>query len=209
MLTDFMVKECEFTQLLSESCLFIKRSGDKFVLAAIYVDDVIIAHNCDSMFQSFRSKLTSRFKCKDLDTLIRALNMEIVRTAHGGVFLSQSAYIKDILERFKEHVPLTANASELPADPKTRLYSGGSKQVRGYTPTGEYNSEEGSRDCTATVPYRELLGKLLWVSQGTRPDITYAVSQCAEFSCNPKNAHWWALKKILRYLKGTIDYGIY
>ena len=175
MLKDFMVKECGFTQLLSESCLFIKHSGDKFVIAAIYVDDVIIAHNCDSMFQSFRSKLISRFKCKDLGTLTRALNMEIVRTADGGVFLSQSAYIRDILERFKEHVSLTANASELPADPKTRLYSGGSKQVRGYTPTGEYNAEEGSRDFTATVPYRELLGALLWVSQGFRPDIAYAV----------------------------------
>jgi len=59
------------------------------------------------------------------------------------------------------------------------------------------------------VPYRELLGALLWISQGTRPDVTYAVSQCAKFSSKPKNAHWWALKKILRYLKGTADYGIH
>ena len=50
---------------------------------------------------------------------------------------------------------------------------------------------------------------LLWISQGTRPDITYAVSQCAKYSTKPKNAHWWALKKILRYLKGTSDYGIH
>lgn len=53
------------------------------------------------------------------------------------------------------------------------------------------------------------MGGLLWVSQGTRPDITYAVSQCAKYSTKPKNAHWWALKKILRYLKGTSDYGIH
>jgi hypothetical protein len=211
MLTEFMVKECGFTQLLSESCLFIKRVGDKFVVAAIYVDDIIIAYNCESIFQSFRAKLTSRFKCKDLGTLTRALNMEISRTADGGVFLSQAAYVRDVLKRFQEYVPASANSSDLPADPKIRLYAGGAKLVRGYgaETTGEHNAEEGSKDCDLTVPYRELLGALLWVSQGTRPDITYSVSQCAKFSSKPKNAHWWALKKILRYLKGTIDYGIH
>ena len=211
LLTTFLTKECGFIQLKSESCLFIKRTGDKFVLCAIYVDDIIIAYNCETMFQSFRSKLTHRFKCKDLGTLTRALNMEIVRTADGSVFLSQESYIRDVLERFKEHVPASANSSELPADPKIRLYSGGAKVAHGYNTartTGEYATEEAGKDCGVIVPYRELLGALLWVSQGTRPDITYAVSQCAKFASKPKNAHWWALKKILRYLKGTIDYGI-
>ena len=68
MLVSFMVKECGFVQLLSESCLFIKRSRDKFVLPAIYVDDIIIGYNCDSMFASFRDTITNRFKCRDLDT---------------------------------------------------------------------------------------------------------------------------------------------
>jgi hypothetical protein len=121
------------------------------------------------------------------------------------------AYVRDVLKRFKDHLPEAANPSELPADPKTRLYAGGAKLVRCFNTeaTGEHNLEEGSKDCEATVPYRELLGALLWISQGTRPDVTYAVSQCAKFSSKPKNAHWWALKKILRYLKGTADYGIH
>ena len=210
MLVSFMVKECGFVQLLSESCLFIKRTGDNFVLAAIYVDDIIIGYNCDSMFKSFRDKLMNRFKCRDLGTLTRALNMEVSRTADGGVFLSQESYVRDLLERFKEHVPANSSASELPMDPKIRLYAGGAKSVRGYGEEyAEQNAEEGSKDCAAIVPYRELLGGLLWISQGTRPDITYAVSQCSKYSTKPKNAHWWALKKILRYLKGTADYGIH
>lgn len=132
MLVSFMVKECDFVQLLSESCLFIKQTGDNFVLAAIYVDDIIIGYNCDSMFKSFRDKLMNRFKCRDLGTLTRALNMEVSRTADGGVLLSQESYVKDLLERFEEHVPANSSASELPMDPKIRLYAGGAKSVRGY-----------------------------------------------------------------------------
>ena len=210
MLTAFMVKDCGFAQLRSETCLFINRNGGLLLLVAIYVDDIIIAYNCAPMFNSFRAKLQARFKCKDLGTLTRALNMEVLRTQNGDVFLSQASYVRDVLDRFKDHLPLTANPSELPADPKTRLYAGGAKVVKSYMhdTTGERDEEEATKDCEAKVPYRELLGALLWVSQGTRPDITYAVAQCAKFSHKPKNAHWWALKKILRYLKGTVDYGI-
>ena len=68
---------------------------------------------------------------------------------------------------------------------------------------------EGAEECPGNLPYKELLGALLWLSQGTRPDIAYAVAQCAKYSQKPKKAHWWALKRILRYLKGTVEYGIH
>ena len=58
-------------------------------------------------------------------------------------------------------------------------------------------------------PYRELIGCLLWISMGTRPDVSYAVSQCAKFSADPKPEHWKACLRILRYLKGTADYGLH
>ena len=54
------------------------------MLVAIYVDDIVIAHNCGSMFRSFKDKLTRRFKCKDLGELSKVLNMGIMRTADGG-----------------------------------------------------------------------------------------------------------------------------
>jgi hypothetical protein len=57
----------------------------------------------------------------------------------------------------------------------------------------------------ATTPYREAVGSLLWVSNGTRPDIAYAVSQVAKYMTNPGQEHWVAVKRIMRYLKGTSD----
>ena len=74
--------------------------------------------------------------------------------------------------------------------------------------TGERNDVQGAVDCPGRISYKGLLGALLRLSQETRPDITYAVSQCAKFVQKPRMANWWALKRILRYLKGTVDYGI-
>lgn len=55
------------------------------------------------------------------------------------------------------------------------------------------------------VPYREVVGKLQYTSQGTRPDITFAVNTVSRYLENPGKEHWSAVKRILRYLKGTLD----
>ena len=55
------------------------------------------------------------------------------------------------------------------------------------------------------VPCREAVGSLLWLSNGTRPDISYAVSQVAKYMSDPGMEHWKAVKRILRYLKGSMD----
>jgi len=53
------------------------------------------------------------------------------------------------------------------------------------------------------IPYREVVGKLQYASQGTRPDITFTVSTISRYLANPNKEHWLATKRILRYLKGT------
>ena len=57
-------------------------------------------------------------------------------------------------------------------------------------------------------PYRNLVGALLFLMTSSRPDISFAVIQVAKFSENPSRVHWTAVKRILRYLKGTSDYSI-
>ena len=66
----------------------------------------------------------------------------------------------------------------------------------------------GTADLDATIPYRAMLGSLLWLSEGTRPEIKYIVSQLGKYAINPKEAHWSAMKRVFRYLAGTADYGI-
>ena len=55
------------------------------------------------------------------------------------------------------------------------------------------------------VPYASLVGSLIYVILCTRPDISYAVGMVSRYQSNPGKAHWKAVKRILRYLKGTMD----
>lgn len=55
------------------------------------------------------------------------------------------------------------------------------------------------------VQYREAVGSLLYASQETRPDIAHAVGIVSKYLSNPSQAHWKAVKRIMRYLKGTIN----
>lgn len=55
------------------------------------------------------------------------------------------------------------------------------------------------------VPYRELVGLLMYIANGTRPDICYAVNMLAQVASNPGRVHWEAAKRVVRYLKGTRD----
>ena len=58
--------------------------------------------------------------------------MGITRTSVGGLFLSHEAYVRDLLERFKDHVPATAHSVEIPADPKIRFHANGFEKVKKY-----------------------------------------------------------------------------
>ena len=56
--------------------------------------------------------------------------------------------------------------------------------------------------------YQQAVGCLLYLSSATRSDITLAVNNVAKFTANPTKEHWTAVKRIFRYLKGTINYGL-
>ena len=122
------------------------------MLMAMYVDDI---HQPENIWSS-KYKLTHRFKCKDQDELLKALNMGITRTADGAFFLSQESYVKDLLERFKDQVPAGVNFVELPADPKIRLDSNGSKKVKRYQVenTGEHEPTERVMECEFNSPFK-------------------------------------------------------
>ena len=56
--------------------------------------------------------------------------------------------------------------------------------------------------------YQSAVGSLLYLSVATRADIAYAVSNVAKLSANPTTRHWMAVKRIMRYLRGTTNLGL-
>eukprot|EP01031_Cornospumella_fuschlensis_P026641 gene26641-32192_t len=165
--------------------------------------------------KEWNDKLTNAFKIKDLGTLTRALNMELTRTDDGGLFVSQRLYTIDLLKKFKamdDSGKVLVNKALTPMDHRIKLSKDG--VIRSKYKSDSKIQGESSSSCEESDPippeynYRALVGALLWLSMGTRPDIAYAVSQVAKYSASPRMAHWNACKRILRYLSGTVDYGI-
>jgi len=74
-------------------------------------------------------------------------------------------------------------------------------QVKGFE-----KSTEDTKD--GDWPYRELIGALMYLAVGTRPDLANTVSRLAQFSNEPNHLHWAAAKRVLRYLAGTKDLGL-
>ena len=99
----------------------------------MYLDDLVIAGSTQKAITTFKQQITAKYDCKDWSDLDRILNMEVMRTKEGGMFLSQSLYIQDVLGRFKADMPgpsTRLNGAETPMDHRIHLHKNGSIHMR-------------------------------------------------------------------------------
>jgi hypothetical protein len=175
--------ELKFHSSKSDSSLFIYRSSSVTIFVLIYVDDIIITSSHSPAISQLISDLHSSFALKDLGPLHFFLGVEA--TWHSdGLHLSQQRYINDILT--KTNMVLVKPVST-PMAASTIL-----------------SRFEGST-MTDTALYRSTVGSLQYLSL-TRPDIAFAVNKVSQFMQEPRDTHWSAVKRILRYLKSTITH---
>jgi len=151
----------------------------------VYVDDIIIMRNSTDKIDECITRLASSFSIKDLGPLHYFLGVEVIQTA-TGLFLSQHKYIVELLERTKI---IDAKAVLTPLSTTISL-----------------NKDNGSPSTDATF-YRSVVCSLQYLSM-TRPDIAFFVNKLAQFMQRPTTTHLTALKRIMRYLKGTIFHGL-
>ena len=122
------------------------------------------------------------------------LGFQFERTADGGIFMHQESYVRDVLKRFGMSECRAVSTS---ADHHVRLCKTGAYCVEKGAPFQEGRQPQRADDTTTekstparpNASYREVIGCLLWLSMGIRPDITFAVSQCARYSSDPKPEH--------------------
>ena len=178
-----------FIRLESDHSVFVNRRTK--LVVPIYVDDLlIIGPNGSSDILRLKQALSKRFQMTDLGPCHHYLGMEVTRDRHKKTLhLSQGAYVDKILKRFGLE---NCNKTYTPMESGTRLVS-----------------DPGS---TATVQdvklYQAKVGSLIYLSTQTRFDITFAVQGLSRFNLRPGQAHMAAVKHVLRYLKGTKDWGI-
>ena len=102
---------------------------------------------------------SNKYERKDLGELDRIRNMEVTRTVNGGLFLSHSMYVKDVLKVSKDCLPTNGSkliSGETPMDKKIRLHKSGFTQLRFQHK--EIEIEKGATKCDAGIPYREVVG---------------------------------------------------
>lgn len=145
------------------------------------MDDLIITGTNEALIQRFISTLNTTFTLKDMGPLHFFLGIHINQTS-AGLTMNQSGYLNAILKR--AHMADAAPIST-PADSQSRL-----------TIDGDPFSDPRL--------YRQIVGSLQYATI-TRPDIAFAVNRVCQYMHKPTIIHWQAVKRILRYLKGTID----
>ncbi|KRX56900.1 Retrovirus-related Pol polyprotein from transposon TNT 1-94 [Trichinella sp. T9] len=176
-----------------DPCVYFERRGRELTIAAIYVDDVIIASNNNARLDELKKALAKSFEMKDMGPIHYCLGIEIKQNANGDIEMSQRKYIMDILERFRM---MDSKTVETPIDASNKL----SAEMCPRTETEKAEMQN--------TPYRSLVGSLMYLSVSTRPDIAFAVSLLSQFNENYGSQHWTAAKRVLRYLKKTASYGL-
>jgi hypothetical protein len=175
-----------FQHSTSDHSLFIYRRGSDMAYILLYVDDIILITSSHDLRKSIMALLASEFAMKDLGPLSYFLGIAVTRH-DGGLFLSQSTYASDIIARAGM---ASCKPSATPVDTKQKL-----------------NTTAGTSYDNPTL-YRSLAGALQYLTF-TRPDISYAVQQVCLHMHAPCIDHMLSLKRILRYVQGTLHYGLH
>jgi transposase InsO family protein len=181
-----------FKKSATDAAVFYRHGGKGFAIIAAAVDDLTITATNEAILQEIKDDLNRIFKMKDLGELHWLLNLKIERDKQSkSISFSQGAYIDKITKRFNLQ---DAKPYSTPLDSNVKL-------TKEQCPT-----TDREKHAMAKTPYREAIGSLMWAAVATRPDIAFAVSLLSQFLENPGEIHWNAVKRVLRYLKGTKDY---
>ena len=191
---DEYLKSTGYRKSDADGCIYVKsiRNNDghiSFVILGVYVDDLIPVSNDIDMLNSEKEALCRRFKMDDRGEAHYLLGMLIKRDRKAKTLsISQQSYIEKVLKRF---------GMEFCKPIATPLESG--KKFH------EMSSDDEGFD---TQTYQQAIGCLTYMSVTTRPDISAAVGILSQYMSKPSKEHWLGVKRVLRYLKGTVNYGI-
>ncbi|GJV15541.1 ribonuclease H-like domain-containing protein [Tanacetum coccineum] len=150
----------------------------------LYVDDILLTSSSTTLLQRIIASLNQEFSMTDLGSLNYFLGIFVTRSTKG-MFLCQKKYASEILERACMR---NCHSCKTPVDIESKLGADGTPV---FDPT----------------LYKSLAGALQYLTF-TRPDLSYAVQHICLYMHDPRDSHLAALKRILRYVRVTLDYAL-
>ncbi|GJW85931.1 retrovirus-related pol polyprotein from transposon TNT 1-94 [Tanacetum coccineum] len=185
MLSSFLISQ-DFSKGSVDPTLFIRRDGKELLLVQIYVDDIIFAASTPELCDLFSKIMCSKFKMSMMGKISFFLGLQISQSPRG-IFINQSKYA---LESLKKYGFDSCDPVDTPMVEKSKL------------------DEDKEGKAVDPSHYRGMIGTLLYLT-ASRPDLQFAICMCARYQARPTEKHLNAVKRIFRYLKGTVHRGLW
>ena len=179
------LEELGFVKCPYEYAVYTKREGNEVLIVGVYVDDLLITGTSIDIISKFKKQMKEKFEMSDLGKLAYYLGIEVDQQI-GFTKLKKAAYSKKLLEKAGLS---SCNAVKYPMEANIPL-----------------SKDEEGKAINPTI-FRSLIGGLRYLVH-TRPDIAYSVGVVSRYMERPTTLHMNAVKRILRYVKGTVNYGL-
>jgi len=166
--------------------LYVKSDMDFHIIIVVYVDDIIFGGSKDKLCKEFANQMQSKFEMSMLGELAYFLGLQ-VNKLKNGIFISQIKYVKEMSKKFMMEDCKSVN---IPRTMRCKL-----------------SKDDKSPPVDQTM-YRSMIESLLYLMI-TRSYILQAVCMLVQFQASPKKTHVTAVKRIFKYLKGTMEFGIW
>jgi hypothetical protein len=180
---DSFLTSLGFTKSKADSNLYFKIMDNEPVILLLYVDHLFLTRE-EKLIAECKKRLALEFEMKDLGLMHYFLGLEVWQSPKR-IFLNQGKYTVEILKRFDM---LECKPMKIPMEAKLKLLV------------------VTSSDLIDATLYRRIIGSLMCLTN-TRPDICFVVNTLSQFLVEPRRVHLVAAKHVMRYLKGTMDYG--
>nr|GEV74878.1 retrovirus-related Pol polyprotein from transposon TNT 1-94 [Tanacetum cinerariifolium] len=181
MLSSFLIFQ-DFFKGSVDPTLFIHRNGNDLILVHIYVDDIIFAASTPELCDKFAKITCLKFKMSMMGKILFFLGVQISQSPRG-IFINQSKYA---LESLKKYGFESCDLVDAPMVEKSKLDE--DKEGKAIDPSH----------------YHGMIGTLLYLT-ASRPDLQFAICMCARYQAQPTKKHLHAVKRIFRYLRGTVN----
>ena len=174
-----------FVQCTSDPSIYFH--PEYMVILAVYVNDILVIRQSQEICDQFYDKISQHFCMEYKGPVTSFLGLNIIRDG-SSIAINQIGYIEHMLQRFQMD---KAKPVDTPLNPSLPLRKAAPSDKR-----------------TDPQSYQELTGSLNHAAVFSRPDIAFAVSKLSQFNSDPTETHMKAARRVLAYLKGTINHSI-
>nr|GFA43150.1 uncharacterized mitochondrial protein AtMg00810-like [Tanacetum cinerariifolium] len=175
-----------FSKGAVDPTLFTRKTGKHILLVQIYVDDTIFASTDPKYCDMFSNEMSLKFQMSMMGQMSFFLGLQVSQSPRG-IFINQSKFALEILKKFRMD---SCDSVDTPMVDRLKL------------------DEDLSGTLVDQTRFRSMVGSLMYLT-ASRPDVVFDVCMCARYQAKPTKKHLEALKRVFRYLKGTINWGLW